>query len=261
MRLTVLACGTISTDEGLLVSGAVTRQMVLIPVTCFLVSHPRGTLLWDTGMNPAVRTDPLAHWGGAAKRAMVPRLEPGASVVERLADLDLRPDDVDVVLNSHLHNDHSGMNTAFTGSRVLLRERELAHARELMDTPSSGFIRADFFGDGNGFEVFDYDDEYDVFGDASVRLLSTEGHTPGHQSLQVTFPSGTSYILSGDAVYTREQLCACRASGICWDAEAMIRSATRLRDAETAGARVLVAHDPQEWPGLAGSRVVREEAS
>jgi glyoxylase-like metal-dependent hydrolase (beta-lactamase superfamily II) len=259
MKLTALRCGRISCDEGLLFSGAVSRQMVDVPVTCFLVEHPRGRLLWDTGMNPVVRTDPLGHWGGAAKRAMVPELPPGEDVVARLAALGVRPEDVDVVVNSHLHNDHCGMNTYFARSRVLVRERELAHARELMDVPSSGFIRGDFFGDGEFFEVFDYEDTFDVFGDGSVTLLSTVGHTPGHQCLQLTFPSGTRFVLSGDAVYDHEQLCACRASGISWNAEAMVRGARRLRDLEEQGARVLVGHDPGEWTDLDASAVVHEE--
>ena len=259
MNLTVFGCGHISCDSGLLHSGEVSGDMAQIPVTCFLVQHPRGLLLWDTGMNPAVRTDPLGHWGGVAKRTLVPNLGPGESVVERLASAGVPRADIDVVVNSHLHNDHCGMNLSFPSSRVLIRERELAHARELMDVKSSGFIRADFFGNGDQFEVCEYEDEYDIFGDGKVKLISTAGHTPGHQCLQVTFPSGQSYVLSGDAVYTHEQLCAHRPSGISWDKEAMVRGAQRLDDLAKTGARILVAHDPEEWSGLTSSQLIHEE--
>ena len=82
-------------------------------------------------------------------------------MVERLATIGLTPDDIDVVVNSHLHDDHCGINTYFPNSRVMLREREYAHVHALMDQSSSGFIRGDFCGDGQYFELIEYDDEYD----------------------------------------------------------------------------------------------------
>jgi N-acyl homoserine lactone hydrolase len=261
MKLTVLGCGRISCDRGLLFEGTVSREMTYVPVTCFVIEHPNGVLLWDTGMNRAVRSDAIGHWGGIAKRTLVPDLGPGEDVVERLAEIGMTPDDVDLVINSHLHNDHCGMNTYFPNSRVLIREREYEHAYALMDQPSSGFIRGDFYGDGENVELIEYDDEYDVFGDGAVVLVSTVGHTPGHQCLKVTFTSGTEFVLSGDAVYTHEQLCACTGPGISWDAEAVIRGVQRLDALARAGARVIVAHDPDAWADLDGSRVLHAEPS
>lgn len=259
MKLTAIGCGTILCDLGLLFEGEPSRESEHIPVTAFLVSHPDGMLLWDTGMNRAVRDAPLDHWGGVAKRLLVPHLGEGQDVVERLGAMGIEPSDVDIVVNSHLHNDHCGMNSYFPDARVLIRERELAHAVERMDTPSSGFVRADFYTEPDSIEVFDYDDSYDVFGDGTVKLISTAGHTPGHQCLQVTFASGASYVLTGDAAYNHDQICSCQASGISWSKDEMVRSLERLRGLEEAGSTILVAHDRARWSDLDGPRVIHEE--
>jgi glyoxylase-like metal-dependent hydrolase (beta-lactamase superfamily II) len=261
VKLTALACGTICADLGLLEDGVISGEQAIIPITAFLIEHPDGgNLVWDTGMNPAVRTRPLDHWGGVAKRVLMPHLGDDEDVVSRLASVGIDAADVDVVVNSHLHNDHCGMNRFFPQARVLVRQRELDHAATLMDRPSSGFVRDDFLGVGQQLQTFDYEDEFDVFGDGCVVLLSTDGHTPGHQCLKVTFTSGKTYVLTGDAIYTEDQLCACRASGITWDETAAVRSVQRLLNLRAAGAHVLIAHDRATWAGLSATAVIHEEA-
>lgn len=265
MKLHVFICGSVKCDEGLLFKGEPSGSYCLLPVTCFLLEHPYGNVLWDTGMNPRVRVDPLGHWGGVAKRLLIPMMGEGESIVERLEFVGLSADDVDIVLNSHLHNDHSGMNYHFTNARVLVRRAEYDFALSKMDTPSSGFIRADFQAEdeteNRAVELIAYEDEYDLFGDGSVCLVSTIGHTPGHQCMMITFPSGRCFVLSGDAAYDPEQICSCTASGISWDQDAMIRSLERLRDLQDSGAEVLVAHDRARWGAVESHLILHEEAS
>lgn len=259
MRLTVIGCGFISCDLGLLFEGTPSNESADIPVTTFLVEHPEGTLLWDTGMNRAVRDAPLNHWGGVAKRLLVPHLGEGQDIVEQLDRMGLSPSEIDIVVNSHLHNDHAGMNGYFPDSRVLIRQRELDYATERMDTPSSGFVRADFFFEAENIHLIDYEDTYDIFGDGLVQLVSTTGHTQGHQCLRVEFPSGASFVLTGDAAYDRRQICSCTASGISWDRAEMVRSLERLKALGDAGSTLLVAHDRELWADLDGPRLILEE--
>lgn len=246
MRLLSVPAGHIEADQTLVGGGTGT---VTYPVMCFLVEAAGERVLFDTGMHPAVRDDAVGHWGRVARRRLVPQLDAGGDVVGRLRASGLGPDDVDLVVNSHLHNDHAGMNLAFPRSRKLVRTREFEHAVSLMDTPSSGFVRADFFDAEQLPELFDYESSYDLLGDGSVVLLSTPGHTPGHQSLLLRFPSGTEYVLSGDAVYSCGELAAGRPPGIAWDSEMAGQSARRLQAMAQDGTHVLVCHDAKTWAG------------
>lgn len=256
MRLLSVPVGHIDADQSLVGGGTGT---VTYPVMCFLVEAAGERVLFDTGMHPAVRDDAVAHWGKVARRRLVPRLDDDGDVVARLRASGVRPEDVGLVVNSHLHNDHAGMNLAFPGSRTLVRTREFEYAVSLMDTPSSGFVRADFFDVARPPELFDYETSYDLLGDGSLILLSTPGHTPGHQSMLVRFPSGARYVLSGDAVYSCSDLEAGRPPGIVWDDELARRSARRLQAMAQDGAQVLVCHDAGTWAGQGQVTTIHSE--
>jgi glyoxylase-like metal-dependent hydrolase (beta-lactamase superfamily II) len=259
MRLLAARCGDIHVDVGLLEGGGLTGASRRVPSMCFVLDHPEGLAIWDTSMHPAVCTDPVGHWGPLAERVIVPEYHPYETLPARLELLGIPTRAVRFILNSHLHNDHCGMNRFFPEATVLVRRCEYEHAVGRMDDPFSGYVRADFYGDGQRLELFDYEDELDLFGDGRVRLLSTIGHTPGHQSLSVTFPSGRCFVLSGDAFYTSRQLEARRPAGLTADLREAERSACRLADLGSRGATVLVQHEPALWAGVATVAPVWEE--
>lgn len=94
---------------------------------------------------------------------------------------------------------------------------------------------------------------------ARLELISTIGHTPGHQSLAVTFPSGRRFVLSGDAVYNREQLETGQPPGLTWDREAATQSVGVLGALVEKGATVLISHDPRLWVDVATVAPVWDE--
>jgi len=229
------------------------------PVMAFIIESAGETVLFDTGMHPHVREDPVGYWGGIARRHLVPVLPDDADVVSRLGSAGISPKDVTIVLNSHLHNDHAGMNRYFPDSRVLVRKREWDHAITVMDENSSSFVRNDFYDEQALPEFFDYDTECDLLGNGVLALVSTPGHTPGHQCLRITFPSGAQHILSGDAVYNAGQLDTGEPPAIHWDRDRAVESVKRLAGLRSAGATVHVCHDPGEWRGVEAIKTVYEE--
>src|SRR4051812_42280308 len=113
MDLIALHCGDIHADAGLLYRGEFSDDRVTVPIMCFLVVHDDGVVLFETGMNPEVRRDPIAYWGSLARDRLVPYLPDGATVTERVTQANVAVTDLRYVVNSHLHNDHAGMNREF----------------------------------------------------------------------------------------------------------------------------------------------------
>ncbi len=150
------------------------------PVHGFVVTHPRGAVLVDTGVGGP--DDVLNDWRVVNRTA-----------ADALADLDMTPGDIDMVINTHLHFDHCGQNAVFPHAPCYVQRAELNRAkdeaRELYDW--FGFMDA-------RFELLDGDAE--ILPGLSV--ITTPGHTVGHQCVVVQSGDGGPDLLTGDAVYT-----------------------------------------------------------
>jgi glyoxylase-like metal-dependent hydrolase (beta-lactamase superfamily II) len=139
-------------------------------VNAWLVRHPEATILVDTGIGdhiPAADVEKL-------KFIRIP-------IIDALASVGTAPDDVDVVINCHLHADHAGGNVHFPGARILAQPAELTAARH----PDYS-VAEDLALDGGNYET--HEGEYDVL--PGVRVIPTPGHSPGHQSVLVTTDAG-----------------------------------------------------------------------
>jgi glyoxylase-like metal-dependent hydrolase (beta-lactamase superfamily II) len=106
-----------------------------------------------------------------------------------------------------------------------------------------GFNRRDY---DLGHKIKLVDGEHDLFGDGSVMLLPTHGHTPGHQSLKVRLATG-DVVLAADACYFCRTLRERRLPAAVYDREQMLQSLDRLARLESAGARIFFGHDPEFW--------------
>lgn len=228
--------GWLTTDRAGLIEGG--EGTVRIPVLSYLVEHPRGTVVFDTGLHPDVRRDPERRIGFLAD-LFASELAAGIAVDERVAALDAT---VDVIVCSHLHFDHCGGNALLGDVPVLVQraEWEAAHGGD----PTAVYISADI---DTGQEVRLVDGEHDVFGDGSVVCVPTPGHTAGHQSLRVRTPD-RELVLAGDACYFRESLETSRLPPFGYDHAEQRRSLDVLRRLERSGAHLLFGHDPAQFP-------------
>ena len=243
-----LAGGFLELDrQSMIPDGPATRWTV--PVLCTLVTHPRGRLLFDTGIHCLAMTDPEGLLGERAKYFGF-HTKPGEDVISQLERLGVAPADVDVVANSHFHFDHCGANESFPAARFLVQKRELDAARATLTTPSPTYRpNAKSFDHPLRYEAID--GEHDVFGDGSAVLVPTYGHTPGHQSLVVKH-GRDRIVFTADAVYTRENLDRDVVPGIVWDAAEMTRSFASLRAMrDRQGATLYYGHEPAQWPDRA----------
>ena len=219
-----------------------------VPVACYLITHPQGRVLFDTGVHCQAIADPIGRLGEERARRIGIRSQVGDEVVSQLAGVGLRPDDIRYVVNSHFHFDHCGGNEFFPRATFLVQQNEMEAARHHGGVPGYSPNPRDFD------LPLDYrlvDGDYDVFGDGQVVLLPTYGHTPGHQSLLVRVAKGTQMVFTADACYTQENMDRDILPQILWDAGEMSHSLAVLRDLrDKQGATVLSGHDPYQWQGL-----------
>ncbi len=198
VRLYVFDCGLLNiTTEGVeryhVTPAEVGETRMSVP--CFLIAHPRGTLMWDLGVIPDAVVEARAQ-GGARSNVNVT----AAAVVTRtlrsqLAQIGYRPADITYFAISHAHGDHSANMNEFAASTWLARPAE----RDFMWADNNARVNPSFYTDLKTSKSIILDkDEYDVFGDGQVVIKSAPGHTPGHQVLVLRLASTGRVMLSGD---------------------------------------------------------------
>ena len=190
MALTRLDCGTPQAPTAVnqrfsdtYAYGDLKLQFVF---SCYLIKHDNDYLLWDTG------------------HAMTaPNVAPKVSIVDQLAKIDVKPEQIKYVGISHYHADHTGQVASFPKSTLLIGEKEWEAITAPKPATGVNFRPFESWIKGEG-KVEPLALDKDVFGDGSVIVLRTPGHTPGHQVLLVKLPQTGAVILSGDAMHFRE---------------------------------------------------------
>jgi N-acyl homoserine lactone hydrolase len=245
MRVFALTCGWLSSDLGLILDGEPGR--VRLPVPCYLIDHPGGAVLFDSGLHVDLRTDPVARLGALVAGLFTVEFGAGEDVAARLAALDVDPRTVRYLVNSHLHFDHTGGNAQVPNARVVVQRREWEAGANPELAARLAFDPRDY---DLGHDLLLLDGERDLFGDARVVCVPTAGHTPGHQSLRVRLDDGATILLAGDACYLRRTLEALHLPRYVYDRNAMLEVLHRFRAWQTQGVRIFYGHDAEFWAGV-----------
>src|ERR671925_1740741 len=243
VQIYALCVGYLELDRASMLSDLTPGTPWTVPVSSYLVVHPQGRLLFDTGVHCQSITDPVGRMGEERARRIRIRSQVGDDVVSQLARAGLQPDDITHVVNSHLHFDHCGGNEFFPHATFLVQRPELEAARRPGFVPSYSPSPIDF---DHPLDYRMIDGEHDVFGDGTVILIPTYGHTPGHQSLLVRAGKEAQVVCASDACYTRENMDRDVLPKILWHAAIMRDSLAALRKLrDGAGATMFYGHDPE----------------
>jgi glyoxylase-like metal-dependent hydrolase (beta-lactamase superfamily II) len=249
-KLFRLDCGrSLANDESVWTPGENVGRSVEFSSTCWLIKHGSEWLLWDAGVPEAAHNDPRG-WSTLPK-LIVYHLD--KTLTDQLAEIGLNPRDITHVAISHTHGDHIGNVGLFSNSTILMQQAEygwihshdgpndnvnqlMALARELLGTPKNLRLI-------NGAA--------DVFGDGSVTLVATPGHTPGHQSLLVHLKNSGFIILSGDVVHSEENFDRNIVPSLNTNKQASLGSMEKIRRMIAMyKATLFINHDKKQEDGL-----------
>ena len=239
-RMYVFNCGESTvTDVSRWTPGVNIGKPGAFSANCYLIRHSNGWMLWDAGINDRV----AAMADGFQRGKLSPHYILRRPFREQLREIGVDPAKIGHVAFSHTHGDHVGNANLFTGGTLYIQQAEYdvafgpeAQSKWNFEVSSYDKLRASRTVKLNG--------DYDVFGDGSVVILATPGHTPGHQSLFVKLPKRGPVILSGDMVHLQENWAARRVPSFNYDREQSLRSMDKVAAVmKKTGAELWINHD------------------
>lgn len=205
LRLYVLDCGIITPPNldnyGLKANEVADTRMV---TPCFLIAHPRGSLMWDTGEIP----DSAFKEGASPQKLNNYTVD--RPLLPQLAAIGYTPANITYMALSHYHGDHVANANLFAGSTWIVQkgDRDPILAPRPVPPPATGRVPDPKFFEGlaNSKTVLLNNEDHDVFGDGTVVIKSTPGHTPGHQALYLKLAKTGNVLLSGDLYHYPEEI-------------------------------------------------------
>jgi glyoxylase-like metal-dependent hydrolase (beta-lactamase superfamily II) len=237
LRLYIFDCGVIHTTNGdaySLKKEEMASTEMSIP--CILVAHPRGTLMWDNGYIP---DRAFAPGGGAATSGVVTQDRP---LLPQMAAIGYAPSDITYLSMSHYHGDHVANANSFARSTWLVRKVE--RDRMFSDTPIPRSDPANYSDLKMSKTILLDKDEWDVFGDGTVVIKSTPGHTPGHNVLFLKLKKTGPVVLSGDLYHYPEERTLARLPVAEFNKEQTAASRAELEIfLKKTGAQLWIEHD------------------
>jgi len=247
LRLYVLNSADMTVPRAFLQQGGEGTQWV--PAAFFLIKHPKGNVLFDTGVNDREIAEPGSVWARGAIDYFGLKKSPEQSIEAQLAKAGVKPDEIRYVVISHMHLDHAGNIAKFPNATFVIQNEELKQAWWPDAGFEAGYLLEDIK-DTKRFQMMRLEGNLDLFGDHSVEVLRVPGHTPGSQILVARMPKTGTAVFTGDAVYLKDNLEHDRLPGQAgtWFAPAMLqgyRLIRHIRDRESA--KVFYSHDGAEF--------------
>ena len=257
MRLYYMLGGILTFDQSVFTHMQGIGNPTAVSTPIFLIDHPEGKVLFETGVHEDVATDPVGHWGedvvhgkhyvrGLDWKPDVSREQP---VERQLAKLGIEPDDIRYVILSVLVPDHAGGMHAFPNATFIVQFQELQDAwnpptfmpyhydyNELLPTRDFNYRKL-------------YDQDLDLYGDGSIEVLFCPAHTRGEQALVVRLPNAGTIVMPAGVIPQKANWDRGVITGTpCVDPVVVERSMRRLkRIAEEEEALVLFHHDAEDW--------------
>jgi len=247
MRLYLMESAYFDVDQSVLTVGAGMGEIVRITTTFALLRHPEGNVLIDTGLSKENISASEEVWGTSENRLTVPLMSEGMDIPAQLASVGLKPDEINYVVLTHLHQDHTGGIVDVEGATFVCQRAEMEYAKQ-PDIPAMEreYQINEIQPDKLKWRLVD--GEHDLFGDGKVILIPTPGHTPGSQAVMMRLANTGPVIFAGDAIWTEQLMDDMFLPAICWCASKFCKARRELKQfASEAGAKFIHPHEPRQF--------------
>ena len=216
------------------------------PVAFYVITHPKGNVIFDTGNNDKTITNPEGWWGPLAKGFGL-KMTANDAMDAQLAKIGLKTSDIKYVVLGHMHLDHAGNMQKFPNATFVIQNDE-AKAAWWPDPGYSIYYIPGDFSESKNYQYIRLDGNLDLFNDRSIEIVRAPGHTPGSQFAVVRLPKTGTVVLTSDVVYLKDSLEKNLIAPIpgTWspqDAYASYQKIRHYRDAEKAS--IFFGHDPE----------------
>lgn len=244
VRLHVLSAGSMTSSLAGFLEGE--RGDITYPVPIYVIEHQQGLVVVDAGLHPelAQSTDRL--------RKLAPMFTPhlpsdgSGTAGPTLTAAGFDPSQVEHVILTHLHFDHTGGLLEIPNARVIVQATEWAELKDERQVTQGSYNPDDV---DLGHQRLELDGDHDLFGDGSVMCLLTDGHTVGHQSIRVQTQTGP-YVICGDCCYLRRTLTDEHLPSYSKDRNRQLISIRRLASEKRAGSTLIFGHDPEQFQAI-----------
>jgi len=255
MRLYVFSSGWLTIDKSALQTGGTGK--ITVPVAFFLIKHPKGNVLFETGNNDKVITDP-SYWGPLAEMLSPESRKPDLAIDLQLNKAGVTPSDINYVILGHMHLDHAGNVGKFPGATIVYQRDEIVNAFWPKPGFAGPYITADFamlrsnVGENapSRQKVIELNGDLDLFGDGSIYIHRNVGHTPGSQMAVVRLPKTGPVVLTSDTCYLMDNLQkdVLPSVALAYDPAGILNGYSWIKHLMSAeGADVIFAHDPETF--------------
>ena len=231
-------------------------EKILIPVGFYLIRHPKGDVLFDTGDNDKLLTD-KSYWGPLA--AMLDKgVNPDLAIETQLGKVGVKASDIKYVILGHMHLDHAGNVSRFPNATIVVQRDEIINAFWPPTDYAGPYISGDFeklradtgSGSAGRQPTIELNGDLDLFGDGSIYIHRAAGHTPGSQMAVVRLPKSGTIVLTSDTAYLPENLekDLLPSIGLAYDPVGILQGyqwIKHIRDSE--GGQVFMAHDAEGY--------------
>ena len=236
-----LPCGVVLGTEAVLLMGGDPNKKIHTPIFSVFVRSSEGNILIDTGLNPDGVKEPEKAWGPRAK-LLPPILKEEDDIRNRLKAIGVGTKDIAAVINTHLHWDHTGGNRFFESAKFFVQKSEYRFAL-YPDTAIAGSYMEHHFDFPLDYHLLEGDRQVGE----GVHVVTSPGHTPGHQSVLI-YLQGRPFIITGDAIYTMDNIEKNIPPGNQWSLFYAMDSMAKLKNIlDREKGRLVPGHEPNLW--------------
>ena len=253
MKLYVFTSQPLDIARSALSAAATGSEKFMIPVAFFLIKHPKGNILFDTGDNDKVITDPT-YWGPSAS-LLDKGVKADLAIDAQLAKVGVQPSDIKYIVLGHMHLDHAGNIGKFPKATIVAQRDEIENAFYPKPGTACCYVPGDFahlrgWGGNmaNTQPTIELDGDLDLFGDGSIYIHRSVSHTPGSQIALIRLPKTGLVVLTSDLCYSKENLDKdiLPSIGLVYNPTGMLDGYHYVKGAvEREGGDVIFAHDPE----------------